>query len=124
MIGAIFLGLVALVSLGILSAALTIVLKKGEPIQLLFGGAAAIVSGAYFPVSLFPKPVRLLANALPTTHALEAARLAFFSGAGVGSLAAPLGILLLMCVTLLPTSLWCFELAVATARRDGTLLQY
>jgi len=121
---AVFLGLLALMSLGIISAALTILFKKGEPVQFLFGGAAAILSGAYFPVSLFPKPVRMLANLLPTTHALEAARLALFTGAGVEELAEPLGILLLMCGALFPVSLWCFELAVSSARRNGTLLQY
>lgn len=121
---AVLLGLVALTAFGILAAALTIVLKKGEPIQLVVGGAAAIVSGAFFPVSLFPKPVRVLANLLPTTHALEAARLAFFAGAGFDRIGASLGILSAMCVVLFPASLWCFELAVSTARRDGTLLQY
>jgi ABC-2 type transport system permease protein len=121
---AVALGLVSLTAFGILAAALTIVLKKGDPIQMVVGGAAAIVSGAFFPVSLFPKPVRVLASLLPTTHALEGARLAFFAGAGFSRIGGSLGILLAMSLVLFPLSLWCFEVAVTMARRDGTLIQY
>lgn len=121
---AMVLGTAAVASLGIFSAAWTVVFKTGDPIPLFVGGIGTLLSGVYFPVSLFPRSIRLLANLLPFTHALEATRLAISSDASLRQLAGPLLSLGIMNAILLPASLWCFEAAVRTARRNGTLLHY
>jgi ABC-2 type transport system permease protein len=121
---AMVLGTAAVGSLGFFSAAWTVIFKAGDPIPLLVGGVGTLLSGVYFPVSLFPRWIRFLANLLPFTHALEATRLAISSDASLRQLEGPLLWLGIMTAILLPLSLWCFEAAVRAARRNGTLLHY
>jgi ABC-2 type transport system permease protein len=112
------------VGLGVMGAAAIISFKKGDPIQFIFGSGASVLSGAYFPLSVLPEPLRGIAEFLPMTHALECIRLALFEGATVARLASPLATLATMAIVLLPASLWLFHWSVENGRRDGTLLHY
>ena len=48
-------------------------LKRGEAFAFIFAfpDAIAVLSGVFYPVTVFPTPVRLLAETLPTTHAFN-----------------------------------------------------
>ena len=57
----------SIVSLGVA------LLKRGDAFAFIFAfpDAIAVLSGVFYPVSVFPTPVRLLAETLPTTHAFN-----------------------------------------------------
>jgi ABC-2 type transport system permease protein len=48
-------------------------LKRGDAFAFIFAfpDAIAVLSGVFYPISVFPAPVRLLAETLPTTHAFN-----------------------------------------------------
>lgn len=111
-------------SLGILSAALIIWLKKGDPIEWVFGSLSALLGGALFPVDVMPTWMQHVSAVLPMTYSLEAMRRALLLGHGVGQLWPELLILAGMAVVLGPLSLLAFRQAVIKGRCEGTLLHY
>lgn len=48
-------------------------LKRGDAFAFIFAfpDAVAVLSGVFYPVSVFPAPVRAVAETLPTTHAFN-----------------------------------------------------
>jgi len=119
-----FLSIVAFAGLGILSASIILVTKRGDPISLALAAASALLSGVYYPVALLPRALRALAFLLPMTHALRAMRLALLQGATPLHVAPELAYLALFGLVLFPGGLLTFQLALRRARRDGTLGQY
>ncbi len=111
-------------SLGIFSAAIIVVLKKGDPVEWVFGALCSLLGGALFPVTLLPAWLQRLAAFLPITHALEGMRLAILKGHSVVMLWKPIAILGSMALVLGPVSVWTFSLAVRKGRRDGSLMHY
>jgi ABC-2 type transport system permease protein len=117
------LSMACMVALGGLGAAVVIRYKQNPPSSLLAGGAAAMLSGALFPVSLLPVPLRDLSWMLPLTHALNGLRAAL-SGAGFIALAPDVLWMAATTAILGPLSLAVFSHAVRLARKDGTLSSY
>jgi len=120
----IFLSLITFISLGIFSAAGTIIFKQGEPFGLIFGTLSSLLGGAVFPVALLPFGLKILSVIFPITYSLEALRLSILQGYTIGMLSQQLIILLLMAAVLFPMSLLFFEWAVEKGKRNGTLMQY
>ncbi len=118
------LSLLTFVSLGIFSAAGTVIFKQGEPIGWLFGAISGLLGGAMFPVDLMPGWLQLVSVLLPITHALDALRLAVLQDHSVLMLSRQLSILALMAVILFPLSLKTFKWAVEKGKKNGTLMQY
>jgi len=118
------LTVIAFSSLGILSAAVIVVLKKGDPIEWVFGSMSSLLGGALFPVSVMPTWMQKIAALLPITYSLEAMRLAILKGHSVAMLWRQLAVLGGMGAVLLPFSVWCFSRAVQKGRRDGSLMHY
>jgi len=116
--------LFAFLAFSLLSAGMILRTKNRDPVQFLLSGAASLLAGAYFPVSVLPHWLRIVAQAIPMTHALELLRGSILAGAGVGELWRPLAALAAMGVALMPLSFWLFSQAISQGRRDGTLLQY
>jgi ABC-2 type transport system permease protein len=94
-------------------------LKRGDAFAFIyaFPDAIAVLSGVFYPVTVFPGPVRLLAETLPTTQAFNL-------------LKATLGLaqpdLPRFCVTLagwLALAVLFTGWALARARRDGKLVK-
>ena len=118
------LTMAAFSALGLISASAIVILKKGDPIELLLGSTSSLLGGAFFPLAVMPDWLQAVAKALPITYALEAMRAAIFAGRSVVELWQPLLVLATMAVVLLPFSLWLFSWAVEKGRRDGNLIQY
>jgi ABC-2 type transport system permease protein len=116
--------LLTFISLGIFSAAGTVIFKQGEPIGWLFGAVSALLGGAMFPVSVMPSWLQVISQIFPITYSLDALRLAMLKGYGVSMLSTQLITLVLMAVILFPLSLQTFKWAVEKGKRDGTLMQY
>jgi len=109
--------------LGVLAAALSMVIKKTGPIEWLSVSSAALFGGLYLPLRYLPHWLQIVGWTLPITHALNGFRAA---AAGVPLReAAPDAIWLLVAsLVLMPFSLWVFAKAVGKARVDGTLSMY
>lgn len=118
------LTVVAFASLGILSAAVIVVLKKGDPIEWVLGSLSSLLGGAFFPVTVLPGWLQHVATALPTTHALEGMRLAVLRGYSIAGIWPQVAVLSGMALALAPLSVWTFSLAVEKGRRDGSLMHY
>jgi ABC-2 type transport system permease protein len=117
------LTIAAVSPLGVLAAALAMVIKKTGPVEWLSISTASLFGGVYVPLAALPLGLQIVGWLLPITHALNGFRAA---AAGVPlSRVAPDAIWLLVAsVVLMPLSLWLFVRAVNKARVDGTLAMY
>jgi ABC-2 type transport system permease protein len=113
----------AFAGLGMLSAALVVYLKKGDPVEWIMLTGVAFISGAYFPVELLPPWLQALAWLSPLTHALEAMRLAL-SGTPFEELRSHLIVLAIFAALAVPIGMAAFVAVVERGRRDGTLSHY
>ena len=118
------LALLAFVSMGIISAAGIVVLKKGDPIGWILTSASMILGGAYFPIEVMPAWLRVVSGFIPATYALDALRLTMLQGHGLQDVSTQVTVLGGMVLVLLPFSLKLFDVALNKAKKDGTLAQY
>jgi ABC-2 type transport system permease protein len=80
-------------TLGLASASLTLVLKRGDPIAALLAALSFIFGGTLYPVSSLPEPVQWLSFALPITWAIEACRKLLLTGAALADVKTELVVL-------------------------------
>lgn len=121
------------VSLGIFAAALQVATQKGSAVIWLLS-SMWFLTGAMFPVSSLPQPLRQLAELIPITHALSGMRAALLgtvSNTGLGQHAAiqhvaiqHAGVLALWAALLLPLSVLTFSWVLRRSRMAGTLSFY
>ena len=111
----------AVAALGIVSAAVVLVLKRGEILagMVLFG--MTLLGGSVFPVAELPSWLEPVARIVPLRYAFDGARDALFRGTGWAPDAA---LLLLFGAIGLPLAVWLFGRALTIARRAGTVAQY
>lgn len=120
----VFLSFITFVSLGIFSAAGTILFKQGEPFGFIFGTLSSLLGGAVFPIALLPYWLKMFSFIIPITYSLDALRLSILQGYSINMLSHQVIILAIMSIILLPMSLVFFEWAVENGKRNGTLMQY
>jgi uncharacterized phage infection (PIP) family protein YhgE len=77
-----------------------------------------------FPIQTLPRPLELLARAVPLTYAIDGTRRALLEGQGVTAMASTLAVLAGFSVVLLPLALAALALSLRRARQDGTLSFY
>ena len=109
--------------LGVLAAALSMVIKKPGPIEWISTSSASLFSGMYLPLALLPVWLQVIGWCLPITHALNGFRAAV-QGVPVTQMLPDAIWLLVASLVLMPFSLWLFGRAVDKARVDGTLAMY
>ncbi|HEX6818014.1 MAG TPA: ABC transporter permease [Ktedonobacterales bacterium] len=128
--------------IGLLSASSFYLLniKKGtEPVQFVVQQLlATLVAGAYYPVSVLPKPLQWLACLIPHTYAFDALRRLMDPGAQLAAPALPVqhalpGLapividalaLLGLSGVLLPLGFLAYGWGIERARRNGTLTRW
>jgi ABC-2 type transport system permease protein len=119
------IGLPALVAtfaaVGVLVAAFAAVFKQVTALLGLVSASLALLAGVYFPVSILPGPLRVVAEILPFTWGVDVMRAALLRGELASG---RLGLLVVFGVIALPLALWLFRLAIDHARRRGTLAQF
>ncbi len=118
------LSIISFASIGILAASIIMVVKRGDPVTALFGNAANLIGGVFYPITIMPDWLQTLAHLLPITYALRAMRLALLSQATWREISLDLLALLIFCLILIPCSLLAFRYAVERARTDGSLAHY
>ncbi|MBU4312092.1 MAG: ABC transporter permease [Candidatus Omnitrophica bacterium] len=111
-------------SIGIISAAFVIMLKKGDPLTWFMGTCFSFLGGVYFPVDIMPKFLQVFSSLLPITYSLRSLRLALLKGYGLNMLLPDIVPLFIFCVLLMPISIGLFKLALKKARIDGSLVHY
>jgi ABC-2 type transport system permease protein len=116
--------IVAFASLGFFAAAITMLLRRSDPISYSLGGLSALLGGVFYPTAVLPGWLRVLGKLLPITHALETIRRASFTGAGPGEISASLGGLGLFCALSVPLGLLAFGWALRRTRHDGSLTHF
>jgi ABC-2 type transport system permease protein len=108
-------------ALGLLAASLVFVTRRGNPLSFLLRTGSLALAGVVYPVAVLPDGLRVLAQALPLTHALELIRGSVLLGQGPADLWPSLLALGGMTAVLLPASLLACSAAVRIARTDGSL---
>ena len=121
---ALAVSLAAFAALGLLSAAVVLVVKRGNPLATLVGMVGAVTAGAYAPVDTFPGWLQAIAAINPMTYALDAWRSATLLGEGPADVAGDLAVLLVVALVVGPLSWGVLRRAIDVARRDGTLITY
>lgn len=114
----------AFAGLGVLSASYMLVFKKGNPVKWLLLGAAGLVSGVMYPVSILPAPLQWVARLLPVTYSLEGMRAAVLGHASMAALWGSIRILLVFALVLLPASFSLFFWALRRTKITGTLVHF
>jgi ABC-2 type transport system permease protein len=120
-LAALVASLVLFAATGVAFAGFVVVFKRAETITALASAALSLLAGVYYPVQLMPHPLRVLAEIIPFTWALQVMRGALL---GAQLPLARLGELALAAAALLPVAMWLFSVALDRARRSGTLGQY
>lgn len=116
--------IVSFSSIGIISAAFIMVLKKGNPISWLISTFAGLFGGVFFPVEMLPKGLKLISYFIPITYSLRGLRHAILQGYSFRMLLPDMIILLFFCVTLFPLSILIFKKAVELTKVTGSLTHY
>lgn len=120
----VLLSIVSFAALGILIAAVTILIKRGEGLVALVTGITLALGGVAYPISVLPEALQWVAQVLPFTHALSGVRKALLVGASPSDLAVEFAALGAFAAVLFPLGLWAFQRATRRARVTGTLGQY
>ncbi len=108
-------------ALGVLTAALVLVVKRGPVLANAIMFSMALLGGSVFPVSALPDWLEPLGKILPTRFAYDGARAALFEGANWGDDAV---VLLVIAILALPAVTWVFHRALLLTSQKGTLTQY
>lgn len=116
--------LAAFSAIGMLSAAATVVWKRGDPIPWLFEAASWLLGGVFFPVALLPEPLQLVSKVLPITYALDAIRPALLSTVDLRTVLSHAAPLIVFTLLAIPLAFLAFDRALARARAQGTLRQF
>ena len=108
---------------GVIAAAAVIAFKQSPPSALLVGGAATLLAGVLFPVSLLPVPLQVVSWMLPLTHALRGLRAAA-SGAQAAGVTGDAWWLALATALLFPLAWLALSLSIRHAKNNGSLSGY
>jgi ABC-2 type transport system permease protein len=118
------IAIVSFNALGLFSASLIILMKRGDPLGWLIRVSSTVLGGIFYPLSVMPDWLRTISQALPLTHALELIRRSLLNGEGWAELHGELLILIALTAVLFPLGLLACRLAIRIARTDGSLSHY
>jgi len=111
-----------LIGLGILASVLPLLSpERGEQMTVAMQGVLLLASGVYYPISVLPGPLRLVALVSPLTYTLDGIRATLIGGASLTGVAGDLAALVVMGVLLVPLGLAAFGWAERRAKRLGLL---
>jgi ABC-2 type transport system permease protein len=111
-------------ALGIASATLQIAFQKGSALLWLLGSGLWFLSGTMFPIQSLPRPLELLARAIPLTYAIDGTRRALLERQSLADMVPTVAVLAGFAVVLLPLALAGLALSLRRARQQGTLSFY
>ena len=113
----------ATLSLGLMAASVTLVVKRGEPISASVHVINGLLAGVLYPVSVLPMWLQTIADWVPLTHALALLRSAILLESAP-PLSHHLSVLAVMTAVLGALAVLFFSQALQRAKRRGTLSHY
>lgn len=116
--------LISSFGLAMISAGTVIVTKTGDPVSFFFTTFTALIAGAVFPITVFPYYLRLVADAVPLTWALEGLRDALLLGYGLPQLTGIIEILVVFDIITVPLGYVIFTACFNYTKKKGSLLEY
>jgi ABC-2 type transport system permease protein len=123
---AVFLALSVLcfAPLGIISAAVIVVFKKGMWFQTLVSAASFFLGGVAFPINVLPEWIRPFGFYVPMTHSVNGLRHALLNGQSLAELYGEALFLLVFALIVTPIGVFIFKLAISRAKVKGSLTHY
>ena len=118
------ISMLAIMGIGIISAAFLIIFKRGNPLRDVVYFAALFLSGVYFPVEILPRLLQKISLVLPTTYSLRAIRGVLTDGYRMDYVYSDIRALLIFAAVLFPISLYIFKKAFLHAKAVGSLTHY
>jgi ABC-2 type transport system permease protein len=113
-------------SITLAGAALTMILRRADPLNLLIAATSVIAGGVFYPRTILPHWLSWLGSILPIAPALDALRAACVYDAGPlePSVYRPLLRLAAFVVAVGPLGAWLFARTLSRARHEGSLTTY
>jgi len=113
---------VSFIGIGMMTAVLPLISpEKGTQLGFVAQGILLVVSGVYYPISVLPGWMQVIAKISPATYALDAARKSILHGASLSSLWGDIWPLLIIGVVAVPLGLEVFRRGERHAKRHGKL---
>jgi ABC-2 type transport system permease protein len=113
---------ISFIGFGITAAVLPLLFpERGAQMTNVVQAILLLISGVYYPISVLPEWMQVIARASPATYALEAMRAAMLENAGWAELAPYLALLMAMGLVTIPLGVWIFARAEHYAKRTGRL---
>ena len=112
--------------IGILSAAMVMKFKQGNPIGWALTWINQFFAGTFFPITLLPNSVRLFSLLLPLTYSLDAIRFVLIWGVGIANFRVLVDIIIMILFAVIgyPISVKIFAKIYDNVRRKGSLGVY
>lgn len=123
-VAVVILSLAIALALGIAAATLQVAFQKGSALVWLLGSGVWFLSGTMFPIHSLPRPLELIARAVPLTYAIDGMRRALLQGRSLTAMAPTLAVMAGFSAVLLPLALAALSLSLRRARQNGTLSFY
>jgi len=115
-------GSISFIGFGIMAAVLPLLFpERGPQMTNVVQAILLLISGVYYPVTVLPGWMQVVAHISPATYALSAMRTAVLTNAGWAELAPDLVLLTAMGLVTIPAGVWIFSRAEYYAKRTGKL---
>jgi len=114
----------SVIGFGMVSAGITLIIKKGTPVGQVFSLVSELLSGTYFPLTLLPLWLDDASAFIPLTHSLKALRLLILRGQPVGEVLPEILALIGFSVVMIPVGMVFITYSLRKAKMDGSLVQY
>lgn len=115
-------GSLSFVGIGVVASILPLLYpERGAQMTNIVQAFFLLVSGIYYPVSVLPEWLQILARISPATYVLEGMRAAILPGSVDGKPSDYMLPLLLMGIVMLPLGVWLFQKAERYTKRTGKL---
>ncbi|HEX5850961.1 MAG TPA: ABC transporter permease [Rubrobacter sp.] len=113
---------ISLVGFGVVAAVMPLLSpEKGQQVTYIVSAILLLVSGVYYPVSVLPGWMQVVAQFSPVTYALRGFRAALQHGASLPQLWNNIWPLLIMGLVFVPLGIFIFRLGESYAKRTGKL---
>ncbi len=118
----VLVGSLGFIGVGIMAAILPLMFtERGAEMTFMISSILLLVSGVYYPISVLPGWMQLLAKISPATYVLDGMRRTVIQGQGLASLGDVLLPLAVTGVVSIPLGVWVFLQAEHYAKRTGRL---
>ncbi|MBV9801892.1 MAG: ABC transporter permease [Solirubrobacterales bacterium] len=124
LVASLLLSVLVFLAIGFAAAAVVVASQQGGQLPALIAAGLTLLSGAFFPLAVFPAWLRTIADLSPLTYALRALRASTLPGSGSAGVVHDLAIVGGSAVLLLPLSVLCLTLALQRARTTGRLASF